>query len=206
VQFDPESRAYDQDHNAVETMLVETAHLDDMPHSVHLFLEQVDHGLFDASDFHRNADHILQAGPSGIDDASENQRERYTKFVKEYPSLLHTLFQEYSADFPHREYTLGYSGRPSGPDFYINLSSENEQLHGPGGQTHHYATVKHGDPNAVPYEDADPCFARIIRGTDVVDRMRQSQIKPGISGNGMLHPVAIKSMHIVPGPADSLHQ
>lgn len=26
-------------------------------------------------------------------------------------------FQEYSPNFPHRQYTLGYAGRPGGPNF-----------------------------------------------------------------------------------------
>jgi hypothetical protein len=40
------------------------------------------------------------------------------RFVKS--GLDSVLFQEYSEKFPHVKYTLGYAGRPGGPDFYIS--------------------------------------------------------------------------------------
>jgi hypothetical protein len=30
------------------------------------------------------------------------------------------VFQEYSPKFPHEKFTVGYAGRPGGPDFYIS--------------------------------------------------------------------------------------
>ena len=203
VQFDPRSDAYDAQHNAVEKVMIETAHIDDMPHAVQLFLEQVDHGLYDTTAFHINADHVLQAGPGAFaaaehdsnDVSDEAKSQHYANFVRRYPSLVHVLFQEYSPDMPHREYTLGYPGRPGGPDFYINLTPENERLHGPGGQSQHYGQ---GD-GKHSYDDADPCFARIVQGKEVVDRMKLSQTKPGYFRDGMIHPVTITSMKVVSG-------
>ena len=202
IQFDPRSDAYDDHHNAAETLIVETAHIDDMPHSVHLFLEQVDHGLYDGTSFHTNAEHVLQAGPNDSA-ATERQRAHYANFVERYPSLVNVLFQEYSVDMPHHEYTLGYPGRPGGPDFYINLTPDNEQLHGPGGQTqHYYASHSSGggeEENDVHYVDADPWFARIVQGKEVVDRMKLSQTKPGWWQDGMIHPIVITSMKVISG-------
>lgn len=42
-------------------------------------------------------------------------------------------FQEYSEKFPHKQFTLGYAGRPGGPAFYIS-TVDNTHNHGPGSQ------------------------------------------------------------------------
>ena len=55
--------------------------------------------------------------------------------------------------------TLGYTGRPGGPDFYINKSN-NTIPHGPGGQ------VQHGIQ-----EQADSCFASIVQGQEVINKI-----------------------------------
>ena len=50
-------------------------------------------------------------------------------------------FQEYSAEYPHRPFTVGIAGRPGGPDFYINLL-DNVKNHGPGGiRTHNLRSL-----------------------------------------------------------------
>ena len=40
-------------------------------------------------------------------------------------------YQEYSAKYPHVQWSVGFMGRPSGPDFYIN-KKDNTIAHGPG--------------------------------------------------------------------------
>ena len=92
-------------------------------------------------------------------------------------------FQEYSEHFPHHKYALGiagryvcclllhrlqvyrfltlFSSRPGGPDFYVNMR-ENLRIHGPGGQGHNYE----GDA------EADSCFARLIEGGEIIDKIR----------------------------------
>jgi cyclophilin family peptidyl-prolyl cis-trans isomerase len=94
------------------------------------------------------------------------------------------LFQEYSPNFEHKKYTLGFAGRPGGPDFYIS-TMDNSKLHGPGGQT------SYEDPT-----EADPCFAKVVEGFNVVDRMGLSPVKPG-NYKAMVHSVAIVSMKLM---------
>ena len=107
--------------------IVETATLDQMLHSIYLFIEQVAHGMFDKRAFYRNAVHMVQAGPV----TSENQAH-----FRHEPSLHSVLFQEYNPTYPHKAYTLGYAGRPGGPDFYINVK-DNNYIHGPEGSRYH---------------------------------------------------------------------
>lgn len=81
--------------------------------------------------------------------------------------------------------SLGYAGRPGGPDFYVS-TMDNTRNHGPGGQ--------------ASYEDAseaDPCFAKVVSGYEhVVDRMHKSSVQPG-DYKRMEHYVAIKSMRLL---------
>jgi len=164
------------------TILLQTAALDEMPHSIHLFLEQVSHGLYDGTSFHRNAQHILQAGPS-------RNAQSHAAF-RRHPSLTSVLFQEYSHDFPHYEYTVGYAGRPGGPDFYINLG-DNSELHGPGGQASHY----NGSEEQMVHLQADPCFALIVKGRALIERLQALEVD---WKDVPVAPVTIKTMRIVP--------
>jgi hypothetical protein len=83
------------------------------------------------------------------------------------------------------KYTLGYAGRPGGPDFYVS-TVDNTLNHGPGGQG--------------SYEEkgeADPCFAKVVPGYEhVVERIHKSAVKPG-NYNAMEHNIAIRHMRIV---------
>jgi cyclophilin family peptidyl-prolyl cis-trans isomerase len=176
-----ESNVYQDLDNTGNTILLETASLYDMPHSVHLFLEQVSHELYDGTIFYKNADHVLLAGPGAI----ELARDKF----HDHPSLNSVLFQEYSPRMPHVKYTLGYAGRPGGPDFYINLD-DNTQIHGPGGQRHY--------ENELLVADADPCFAKIIHGQALVDRLTMATVE---ADGRETKPIRIETMRIVHGPA-----
>jgi len=81
-----------------------------MPHANHLFLEQVSHGLWNNAAFHVNQVHILQVGPS-----TREHREKFRDY-----ELERLAFPEYSEQFPHSRWTLGFAGRPGGPSWYIN--------------------------------------------------------------------------------------
>ncbi len=87
-----------------------------MPYTVNFFLSQVSLGLFNGCSFHRNAHHVVQGGPVA------NHLSHGTNLYKGFKSagLESVSFQEYSPDFPHVKYTLGYAGRPGGPDFYVS--------------------------------------------------------------------------------------
>ena len=129
-------------------LLLDMAPLDLMPVAVNLFLQQVHHGLWDGSHFAANAHHVLQAGPHDLD-----QRGGYdgnAHFGRFRDAKLESMpFQEYHEGYPHERHTVGFPGRPGGPDFYIN-KVDNTNIHGPGGQDHHDL-----------HEEADPGFARL---------------------------------------------
>lgn len=133
---------------------LETASLEWMPHAVHVFMDAcVTRREPWKAAFHRNAGHVLQA------------------FVRA-PSVFGLAFQEYDARFPHKKYTLGFAGRPGGPEFYIS-TVDNTRNHGPGSQ---------GSKT-----EADACFAKIVDGFDVVDRMkRQAGGAPNGGGLGFV--------------------
>lgn len=117
-------------------IMIETAPFDVNPHNVLVFLEIVE--TWNGGAFFRNAGHVLQA-----------------KTNVETPRGT-LAFQEYSPQYPHAEYTLGYAGRPGGPQFYISIM-DNTDNHGPGSQ---------GSKT-----EADGCFGRVLQGKEVVDRL-----------------------------------
>lgn len=104
--------------------MVELASIDDVPHAVHHFLEQVQHGLWNGCFFYLNGPHVVQAGPALAEDdeADANEDEDTRLSAKPFQELgLDTLaFPDYSDNFPHKTWTLGFTGRPGGPDVYIN--------------------------------------------------------------------------------------
>ena len=96
---------------------------------VYTWLSQVEAGLWDGCAFVRNAPHVLQATTRNMEHVS--QQRRFAKAKKEIDESL--AFQDYSKKFPHEKYTLGFAGRPGGPDFYVS-TQDNTYNHGPGGQ------------------------------------------------------------------------
>lgn len=124
-----------------------------VPHSVHMFLEMIRLGLWTNTVFwhHDEAEHII-AG------ALFNYRTGEPKFHHLKALGWDGLeFPEYSAEYPHEKHTVGFSGK--GPNIYINLR-DNQEIHSPGAQSHHN----------LP-DEADPCFAKVVEGADVVDAM-----------------------------------
>jgi hypothetical protein len=171
---DPEGE-YDE---VIKSFIIEMAPLEEMPHAVHLFLEQVAHRLWDNGWFYLNGPHVFQAGPQIPDDeeyeaAIEKGADERVLALKPFKDLqLDSLaFPEYSEKFTHLPWTLGYTGRPGGPDFYIN-KVDNSKAHGPGGQTHHELV-----------EHADPCFAKIVDGMDTIALMVNAPTVHGDDAN-----------------------
>lgn len=179
LAFHPESNVAEMEGG--ESIVIETAPIDEMPHSIWLFLEQVDRQLFDGCSFHRNAGHVVQAGP-----APNFLTSPGAQLAKRFKTagLSSVLFQEYSPKVPHEKYTIGYGGRPGGPEFYINLR-DNTRDHGPGGQ------ANYEDPT-----EADPCFAKVISGFEAIDRIHKAEVKDH-SYMHMAHNVAIVHMKIL---------
>lgn len=117
-----------------------------MPHSIHMFFELVE-------DFNRAAREDNTYG------GFFNRFEDHLMQIRvKYHRIDNMAFQEYSEEWPHTERTVGFTGRPSGPHFVINLKNNTDE-HGPG-----------SDYSRSPYE-ADPCFGKIVDGWDVVERI-----------------------------------
>ncbi|GKY92010.1 hypothetical protein MPSEU_000172600 [Mayamaea pseudoterrestris] len=150
------------------TFTVEMAPLEDMPHAVHLFLEQVAHGLWNGNAyFYVNGPHVIQCGPQASykeGDTMLSPAEERQKALAPFKELqLDALaFPEYSDQFTHLPWTLGFTGRPGGPDWYLNKRN-NTQEHGPGGIG--------GSNHELNSEYGDPCFAKVVDGFDVVKSM-----------------------------------
>ena len=151
-----------------------------MPHSVHLFLEQVESGLWNGCTFTTNDEHVLLAEPSSL----HYDHDRLPLF--EEAELDTVAFQEYADDFPHDKYTVGFAGRPGGRAFYIN-KMENSAVHG-----------MHQESELDFIEaDPDPCFAQVVSGLDVIKQMSELSVKEG----GLLtEQVLIKSAKRIPKP------
>jgi len=163
-----------------DTFVIQLAPVQEMPHTVHTFLEQVYLGLWNGCSFFRNAPHVMQATPRAYSKNIGEDKE--SAFVDS--GYFHLAFQEYSENYPHKKYTLGFAGRPAGPDFYINVW-DNSQAHGPGGQKHH----------DLPSE-ADPCFGRIVEGLDTIERL-QNLPSNRKSFHRFVEPVGIMSAQII---------
>jgi len=146
-----------------DRFVIEMAPLDLMPYTVYFFMQQISYKLYDGCAFHRNAGHVAQVGAVSY---FANKGTNVAKPFKE-ADLNSVSFQEYHPDFPHSKYTLGYAGRPGGPDFYVSVV-DNTINHGPGGQE-----------NYKKQAEADPCFAKVIEGFDAVDRLHQMEVEKG---------------------------
>jgi cyclophilin family peptidyl-prolyl cis-trans isomerase len=127
------------------------APIDLMPHSVYMFLEMIHAGLFDGCSFILNAMHVIKAAPLPYDGSSASQKVK--AFTKK--GLETVAFREYSPDFPHEQYTVGFAADGS-PSFYIN-TQDNSEIH-----------------------VGEPCFAKIVSGFDTVERLEAAPTRNGI--------------------------
>lgn len=117
-----------------------------MPVAVLTFLQQVSAGLWDGTSFHINADHVLAArAVSGNGQISKREAFEKSGFLLPLPA-------EFSPDYPHLPYTLGFVG--AGPAFYINK---------------------------VHNEHDDACFGNVVIGRrtiDLIGKMRGYDYDP----------------------------
>jgi cyclophilin family peptidyl-prolyl cis-trans isomerase len=145
--------------------VVELAPVDLVPHSVETFLDMVSNELWDNTVFyhHSSQQHVVAAAPVKY---GTYETKHYHFDALGYTGVS---YPEYSSEFPHDEYTVGFSG--TGPNFYIN-AMDNAKHHGPGGQGHHELS-----------SDADPCFGKIISGKEIIKEMMPatSRVKDPVS-------------------------
>jgi len=133
------------------TIVMEMAPLELMPHSVYTFLEMVSSGLLNGCSFILNALHVLKAAPLPYDGTSASDKAR--AFLEH--GLESVAFREYSPDFPHAKFTVGFAADGS-PSFYIN-TEDNSEIH-----------------------VGDPCFAKVISGFDTIQRLEKMPTRNGI--------------------------
>jgi len=138
--------------SSAHSLILEMAPLELMPHSVYTFLEMVDAKLFDGCSFILNAMNVIKAAPLPYEKGVSP-----SKMVKAFTRLgLDTVsFREYSDDYPHEQYTVGFAADGS-PSFYINTDDNTEQHAG------------------------EPCFARIVSGFETVDKMEAEPVRNGM--------------------------
>lgn len=134
------------------TLMVELAPVDLVPHAIETFLDMVSNKVWDNTVFyhHSSQHHIIVAAP--VNYGSFTRRESQSQALE-----LGLSFPDYSEEFPHEEYTIGFSGTST--NLIINTIS-NVEIHGPGGQAHGSLA-----------KDADPCFGKIVWGKNVVKEM-----------------------------------
>lgn len=108
-------------------------------------------GLWDGCSFVMNAVHVIKAAPLPSD--GNDAGDKLAAF--ESQGLNHLAFEEYSEDFPHQQYTVGFSGGDS-PSWYIN-TEDNMEIH-----------------------SGDPCFCKVVNGFDVIRKLGTQPTKDGI--------------------------
>jgi cyclophilin family peptidyl-prolyl cis-trans isomerase len=146
---------------------VQMAPLEYMPASVFLFLEQVNNTLWDGSSFHINAPHVLLAQPLSMRPVEEHPVSKMERM-----GLARLPFPEYSKEYPHEPYTLGFGGsKTPGPNFYINKVDN---------------TIIHA---------GEPCFGKVIIGKDIVDRL--TSLTGSMENPYYIYPVDITRIRIV---------
>jgi cyclophilin family peptidyl-prolyl cis-trans isomerase len=151
--------------NGPNTIVMEMASLELMPHSVYTFLEMVSSGLLNGCSFILNALHVLKAAPLPYDGTSASDKAR--AFLEH--GLESVAFREYSPEFPHAKYTVGFAADGS-PSFYIN-TEDNTDIH-----------------------VGDPCFAKVISGFDTIQRLEKMPTRNGI---WFEHRIGIKEVTIL---------
>ena len=125
---------------------LQTAPNELMPHSLFTFMTMVQDKVWDDSLFMHKWSHIIQA----IEDPIHNKHD-LDKYQLAFP--------EYTDKFPHDQFSMGFSGNSSTPNFFLN-TIDNVRDHGPGGQT-----------TGAILNDADPCFGKIIFGKESLTKL-----------------------------------
>jgi len=161
-----------------------------MPYTSLYFLEQVAAGAWDSCQFIVNAGVLLQVDTRG-DSCS---RAAFKKIKSVGESLA---FQEYvpklATGDAHKRLTVGLSGRPAGPIFYISLINNQANL-GPRKSSSDEGMGAFGLP-----PQADPCFAKVVRGEDSIERINRLPVRDGDTQIRMLQEfVTITRAMVVP--------
>lgn len=177
------------DNNQHEEILIELANPKLMPHSVHIFLSQISAGYWSRGTpaIVMNPGHVLQSCPHPC---LETKALGGSYPGDPYIDMKHVgldavSFQEYHPNYPHEKYTIGFAGRPGGPEFYFNLMN-NTLDHGPaevrkmaleeGSIGDNDNDDDDGDEEKMVLVEPDPCFGKVIKGFEVIDKISEEYI------------------------------
>ena len=126
------------------SFVIELASVEEMPHAVHHFLQMVDRRLWDGLSFVHGKDSDVVLATPMVLSSHEWVGKRFVD-----ANLTQMAFTEFSESFPpphHHKYSVAFSGRPGGPDFYISLEDD---------------LIDHGHEST---------FGVVTEGRDVIDR------------------------------------
>ena len=151
-----------------------------MPHTIHTFLTIIQKKLVTGGTFFLSRGHIIVGGP--VDNHNkENNRELEERMTYEgyFPNGA-LMFKEYTPEYPHVQYTVGFN-YVGGPIFYFNLK-DNTEGHG----------STYSDDEG--YKEGEPCFAKVVEGFDVIQRLAEI---PRGEGDSLESAVYIVDSHVV---------
>lgn len=162
---------------------VRMAPLSTVPHSIETFLDHVSNKVWDNTILysHNSQNHVVPAAPLSYGTFESKEHEMETL------GFTGVSFPEYSNDYPHKKYTLGFVD--GSLNFYIN-AFDNSEHHGPSAQPHHELEG-----------DADPCFGEIIEGFGVLQDMQYGRHKGAEPGGWEDYDITrIMTAEVVPWP------
>jgi len=178
---------------------VELFPLEELPHTIHVFLSLIHMHMYDGTTFFASNRAQIEGGsPDYTQDPTKSikLKERYTKFGFLPSSDEHENsdnnnhnnargvlgINEYSTSFPHKEYTLGLSGRDqAGPGFFVNMvdnSSSKAPLDNKGDNLH-----------------VEPAIGKITKGHGVLKRIQRIPKKS--DGYQLEQMVLIESVRLI---------
>eukprot|EP00339_Tiarina_fusa_P005587 CAMPEP_0117039838 /NCGR_PEP_ID=MMETSP0472-20121206/27925_1 /TAXON_ID=693140 ORGANISM="Tiarina fusus, Strain LIS" /NCGR_SAMPLE_ID=MMETSP0472 /ASSEMBLY_ACC=CAM_ASM_000603 /LENGTH=278 /DNA_ID=CAMNT_0004750421 /DNA_START=371 /DNA_END=1208 /DNA_ORIENTATION=- len=150
------------------SFVIQLAMLLEMPYSVNHFLQMVELKLWDGlSMIHGIGSDVILATPM----TTESHQWAGQRFVE--ANLTHMIFNEYSSAYPpphQHKYSVAFSGRPGGPDFYISLEDDLE------------------------FHEHESTFGSVIEGKDVLDRFLIQRIE---NNSIRAQFMKIKSMEVI---------
>ena len=159
----------------MESIVFEFAPLTSLPHVIETALNIFHDKSLDGGTFIMSRGHILVFGPVDPHDEENNSRLEQKMVDADFFPEGALLFTEYSSRHPHSQYTVGFNAR--GPVMYINMI-DNTDRHGPESR-----------------KDPDPCFARVVEGFDVIQRIAQV---PTLEDDSLEYPVYIVDSEVLP--------
>lgn len=162
-----------QEHDGqYSDFVIQLAMLLEMPHAVHQFLKMVELKLWDGlSMVHGTGSDVIKATPITMDSSHQWAGQRFVD-----ANLTHMAFTEVSSTYPqphHHKYSVAFSGRPGGPDFYISLEDELE------------------------FHEHESTFGQVIEGRDVLDRFFLQRDHPEQDDGNRANLIRIQSIEMI---------